>query len=51
MLAEGWFLQGADAGLRQITWPAIEPHRDYIVAQLKTGVTPGDHPPAAGARA
>jgi transposase len=38
-LAEGWFPQVADAGLRQVTWPAIEPHRDYVVAQLKAGVT------------
>lgn len=29
----------ADAGLRQVTWPAIEPHRDYVVEQLKAGVT------------
>ena len=26
-------------GLRQVTWPRIEPHRDYIAAQLKAGVT------------
>lgn len=38
-LAEGWFPQVADAGLRQVTWPAIEPHRDYVVEQLKAGVT------------
>ena len=25
--------------LRQVTWPAIEAHRDYIVAQLAAGVT------------
>jgi hypothetical protein len=25
--------------LRQISWPLIEPHRDYIVAQLEAGVT------------
>jgi hypothetical protein len=28
----------SDARLRQVTWPAIEAHRDYIVAQLKAGV-------------
>jgi transposase len=38
-LAEGWFPQVADAGLRQSTWPAIEAHRDYIVEQLQAGVT------------
>ncbi len=26
-LAEGWFPQVVDAGLRQYTWPSIEPHR------------------------
>jgi hypothetical protein len=26
-LAEGWFPAVADAGLRQVTWPSIEPHR------------------------
>jgi hypothetical protein len=29
----------ADARLRQVTWPAVEAHRDYIVAQLAAGVT------------
>jgi transposase len=38
-LAEGWFPQVCDAGLRQVTWPVIEPHRDYVVEQLKAGVT------------
>jgi len=38
-LAGGWFPQVVDAGLRQVTWPAVEPHRDYIVEQLKEGVT------------
>jgi transposase len=38
-LAEGWFPAVVDAGLRQVTWPAIEPHRDYVVEQLKAGVT------------
>jgi transposase len=35
----GWFPGLSDARLRQVTWPAIEPHRDYIVAQLKHDVT------------
>jgi transposase len=34
-----WFPQIADAALRQITWPAIAVHRDYIMEQLKEGVT------------
>ena len=34
-----WFPQVADAALRQITWPAIAVHRDYIMEQLKEGVT------------
>jgi transposase len=37
--AVAWFPQVADAGLRQVTWPAIEVHRDYIDDQLKAGVT------------
>jgi hypothetical protein len=35
----GWFPGSSDARLRQVTWPAIEAHRDYIVAQLKDEVT------------
>ena len=31
----GWFPGLSDARLRQVTWPAIEAHRDYIVAQLQ----------------
>jgi transposase len=38
-LAREWFPELADSRLRQVTWPAIEVHRDYIVAQLKAGVT------------
>jgi transposase len=34
-----WFPKVVDAKLRQITWPAIAVHRDYIVEQLKAGVT------------
>jgi DNA replication protein DnaC/transposase len=34
-----WFPQVADAGLRQVTWPAIAVHRDYIRSQLAAGVT------------
>jgi len=35
-----WFPALGDTRLRQVvSWPAIEPHRDYIHAQLKAGVT------------
>src|SRR5215207_5948142 len=34
-----WFPQVSDARLRQITWPQIERHRDYIVDMLGIGVT------------
>jgi len=38
-LAREWFPELADTRLRQVTWPAIEAHRDYIVAQLAAGAT------------
>jgi transposase len=38
-LAREWFPELADARLRQVTWPAIAGHRDYIVAQMEAGVT------------
>ena len=38
-LAREWFPELADTRLRQVTWPAIEVHRDYIVAQLAAEVT------------
>ena len=34
-----WFPALVDKGLRQVTWPAIGAHRDYITAQLQAGVT------------
>ena len=34
-----WFPAVADTRLRQITWPQIEAHRDYIADMLKAGVT------------
>src|SRR5215472_5740496 len=37
-LVRGWFPQLADTRLRQVTWPAIGVHHDYICAQLKAGV-------------
>jgi hypothetical protein len=52
----GWFPGLSDARLRQVTWPAIEAHRDYIVKQLADEVTVStisarvcsDHPAAFG---
>lgn len=38
-LAAQWFPQLVDARLRQVTWPEIEGHRDYIVDQLGKDVT------------
>ena len=38
-LVETWFPHLLDARLRQVTWPAFDAHRDYVVAQLKEGVT------------
>ena len=38
-LATDWFPQLIDYRLRQVSWPSIEPHRDYIAAQLAAGVT------------
>ena len=38
-LVTGWFPELCDSGLRQVSWPRIEPHRDYIAGQLKAGVT------------
>src|SRR5271166_5329817 len=37
-LVRGWFPQLADTRLRQVTWPAISGHHDYITGQLKAGV-------------
>ena len=34
-----WFPELGDARLRAVTWPAIGVHRDYVMAQLKDGVT------------
>jgi transposase len=38
-LVLGWFPQLVDTSLRQVTWPEIAVYHDYIVAQLKAGVT------------
>ena len=37
-LVRGWFPQLADTRLRQVTWPAIGKHHEYITAQLTAGV-------------
>jgi len=37
-LVRGWFPELADTRLRQVTWPAIEAHHEFITAQLKAGV-------------
>ncbi len=37
-LVRDWFPQLADTRLRQVTWPAIGEHHEYITAQLKAGV-------------
>jgi transposase len=34
-----WFPELADTRLRQVTWPAIEAHHEFIAAQLAAGVT------------
>jgi transposase len=38
-LVLGWFPQLGDTRLRQVTWPAIAAHHEYIIGQLKAGVT------------
>ena len=37
-LVRQWFPELADTRLRQVTWPAIAAHHDYITGQLKAGV-------------
>jgi hypothetical protein len=37
-LVRGWFPELVDTRLRQVTWPAIEVHRDYVAEQLAAGV-------------
>jgi transposase len=34
-----WFPELADTRLRQVTWPAIAEHHEFIAAQLAAGVT------------
>jgi transposase len=37
-LVREWFPELADTRLRQVTWPAISEHHDYILAQVKARV-------------
>lgn len=37
-LVREWFPELSDVRLRQVTWPAIAAHHDYITAQMKAGV-------------
>jgi transposase len=37
-LVREWFPELADTRLRQVTWPAIAEHHDYIVEQVKARV-------------
>jgi len=37
-LIREWFPELADTRLRQVTWPAIAVHHEYIAGQLKAGV-------------
>ena len=37
-LVRGWFPELADTRLRQVTWPAIAEHHEYIAEQVKAGV-------------
>jgi transposase len=37
-LVREWFPELADTRLRQVTWPAIAGHHDYIAGQMKAGV-------------
>jgi transposase len=37
-LVREWFPELSDTRLRQVTWPAIAVHHEYITAQLKAGV-------------
>jgi hypothetical protein len=38
-LVREWFPQLADTRLRQVTWPAIGEHHEFICGQLQAGVT------------
>ena len=38
-LVQEWFPQLSDMRLRQVTWPEIAVHRDFIVGQMQAGVS------------
>ncbi len=38
-LVREWFPELADTRLRQVTWPAIGAHHEFVTGQLKAGVT------------
>jgi hypothetical protein len=38
-LVRAWFPELVDTRLRQVTWPDIDRHRDYVIDQLKADVT------------
>ena len=42
-----WFPELADTRLRQVTWPAIEPHHEFIREQLQGRGHGHDDPSAA----
>ena len=47
----GWFPELADTRLRQVTWPQIEAHRDYIAGAAEGRGDGGDDRAAAARRA
>ena len=50
-LVREWFPELADTRLRQVTWPAIGGHHDYIVGAAEGRGADGDDPSAAAGRA
>ena len=50
-LVREWFPELADTRLRQVTWPAIAEHHDYIVGAAEGRGADVDDPPAAAGRA
>ena len=50
-LVREWFPELADTRLRQVTWPAIAEHHDYIAGAAQGRGADVDDPPAAAGRA
>ena len=46
-LVREWFPELADTRLRQVTWPAIAEHHDYIAGAAEGRGADVDDPPAA----